>query len=219
MVQIIPAILSTKEEDFKRDILRYRESESFKESWVHMDFMDNILVPNLSIDPLLIVKYPLNLHKEAHPMVVYPLKWIDKLIKVGFERIFFHVEARDNIQECINQIRNRNIEVGLVLNIETPVEELEPFIDKADRVLLMAVVPGFQGNPFRSKVLERIKEVVRLRSKNNAKFLIGVDGAVRDENARKLVEAGVDYLIVGSFLLKGDIDENLGRLWEAIHGV
>lgn len=215
MIQIIPAILSTKEEDFQRDVERYNSSSSFQEGWVHIDFMDNIFVPNLSIGPSVVTKYPINLRKEAHIMVSHPLEWIDKLERVGFERIFFHIEAKDDVEESISQIKSKNIEVGLTLNIETPVEKLEPFVDKIDRVLLMAIVPGFQGQPFKPEVIDKIKETSRLRSKNNSKFLIGLDGAVNDKNARKLVDAGVDYLIVGSFLLKGDIDENLEKIWQA----
>lgn len=211
MVQIIPAILSTKEEDFKRDVLRYRESESFKESWVHMDFMDNILVPNLSIDPQLIAKYPLNLHKEAHLMVAYPLKWIDKLVKVGFERIIFHIESEDDPNEVIDYIKSKGIEVGLAIKMDTPIEKLVPFVDKISIVVVMSIVPGFQGQPFIPQVLERIREI---KSKGWP-IKIGVDGSIKDQNAKVLVEAGVDNLIVGSFLLKGDIDENLEKLWEA----
>ena len=83
MVQIIPAILSTSEDDYQRDISRYKQSTFFKEGWVHIDFMDNIFVPNKSIEPSIVDKYTINLHKEAHLMVVHPVDWVDDLVKAG----------------------------------------------------------------------------------------------------------------------------------------
>ncbi len=215
MIQIIPAILSTTEPDFKRDIKRYSDSESLKMGWVHIDFMDNLFVPNRSITPGVTAKYETDLQKEAHLMVLHPLGWIDKLAELGFKRVFFHLEAADDINECIESINSKGMELGLALNIETPVEKLNPFVDKIDRVLLMSITPGFQGNPFKTEVLEKIKETSRLRSKNKD-LKIGVDGSVKDENAKLLVEAGADFLVVGSFLLKGDIDANLEKIWEKV---
>lgn len=216
MVQIIPAILSTSEEDCERDISRYKQS-SFKEGWVHIDFMDNIFVPNKSISPSIIHKHPINLHKEAHLMVSRPLEWIDDLVKAGFERIIFHIEA-EGIQKCIEYIKSKGLEAGLAINNETPVEKVKPFADSVDVVLVMGVVPGLQGQQFIPETIDKIKETSHLRLKGNYNFRIGVDGAVKDDNIREIVNAGVDFVTVGSYLLKGDIDENLENLWEAING-
>lgn len=216
MTQIIPAILSTTEEEFERDIQRFKDSPSFQEGWVHIDFMDNLFVPNQSIEPAVVSKYPIDLHKEAHPMVLHPNSWIDKLIEAGFERIIFHIEAEGDINGYVNEIKSKGVEVGLAINHDTSLEKLTQFIGKIDVVLLMSIVPGFQGQPFIEDSLEKIKETSRLRSKTNSNFKIAVDGAVSDENAKQLIEAGVDNLIVGSYLLKGDLDENLERLWEKI---
>ncbi|MBI2596086.1 ribulose-phosphate 3-epimerase [Candidatus Daviesbacteria bacterium] len=215
MIQIIPAILSTKESDFERDIERYNNSELLWGGWVHIDFMDNLFVPNKSIEPEIVSKYPIKLYKEAHLMVLHPLGWIEKLAEAGFKRVLFHLEAADDINECIESINSKGMEVGLALNIETPVEKLNPFADKIDKVLLMSITPGFQGNSFKREVLEKIKETSHLRSKNED-LKIGVDGSVKDENAKLLVDAGADFLIVGSFLLKGDINANLEKIWEKV---
>ena len=214
MVQIIPAILSTSEDDYERDVSRYKRSPSFKEGWVHIDFMDHIFVPNKSIEPSVVAKHPIDLHKEAHPMVSHPLEWVDNLVKAGFERIIFHIEAEDDTNDCIGYIRNKGLEVGLAINNETPIEKIEPFVDKIDVVLVMAIVSGFQGQPFIPEALDKVRQI---KSKNWP-VRVGVDGSVKDLNAREIMEAGVDFMIVGSFLLKGNIDENLEKLWEAIHG-
>lgn len=216
MIQIIPAVLATKVTDFERDIFRYQRSQLFKNGWVHIDFIDNIFVPNKSIGVPDLAKYPINLHKEAHLMVVRPEEWIDGLVEAGFERAIFHIEAEDG--EVIEYIKGKDLEVGIAVNPTTPIRSLEPFMAKIDTVLIMGVVPGFQRQPFIPETLNRIKEVSRLRSKGNYSFRIGVDGAVKDDNIKEIVRVGADFVVVGSYLLNGDIDENLERLWEGVSG-
>lgn len=216
MVQIIPAVLSTTEEDFVRDISRYQKS-SLNEGWVHIDFADNIFVQNGTIRPSLIAKYPTTLHKEAHLMVSNPLQWIDELVGAGFERVVFHIEAQD-VTKCIEYIKAKGLEVGLAIKNETSLDKLEPFMDRIDVVLVMGIVPGFQGQKFIPETINKIKETSRLRSKDNYNFRIGVDGSVRDTNIKEIVQAGADFVIIGSFLLKGNIDENLENLWEKLNG-
>lgn len=213
MIQIIPAILDKTPEDFGKHIAQLKFSSSFQEGWVHVDFADNEFVKNETVGVDTVAQNPTNLNKEAHLMVVHPLQWLDKLKEAGFKRVIFHFESQDDILECIKRIKELGMEVGIALNIDTPVEKLEPFKDKIDIVLIMGIVPGFQGQAFLPEALERIKE---LKAKNWP-IKIAVDGAVRDTNAKQIIEAGVDQLIVGSFLLKGDIDENLENLWEAIN--
>ncbi len=213
MVQIIPSILSTSEDDYKRDISRYQKSPSLQEGWVHIDFMDNIFVPNKSIGPSVVAKYPISLYKEAHIMVLHPLAWVDDLVKLGFERIIFHIEAGDNIGKFIEYIKKKGLEVGLAINNETPIENLQPFVDKIDVVLVMTIEPGFQGQPFIPGALDKVREI-----KAKWRVRVGVDGAVKDTDAKQIVESGVDFMIVGSYLLEGDIDENMEKLWEVING-
>lgn len=212
MVQIIPSILSTKEEDYARDSIRYEQSSSLKEGWVHIDFMDNIFVPNKSIGASVIAKYQLSLHKEAHLMVLKPLEWIDDLTAVGFERIIIHIEAED-VEECIDYIREKGLEVGLAINNWTSIEKLEPFINKIDVVLVMAIKPGFQGQPFIPEALIKVKEI---KSKNWS-VKVGIDGSVKNGNIKEIVKCGVDFVIVGSYLLNGNIEENMEVLWEAVN--
>ncbi|MCL4365895.1 ribulose-phosphate 3-epimerase [Patescibacteria group bacterium] len=214
MIQIVPAILDKTPQDFKKHIAQLKYSTSFQEGWVHIDFADNKFVQNQTIGIDVVEKTPINLNKEAHLMVIHPLQWIDKLKEADFKRIIFHYESKDDVLECINKIKGLGMEVGVALNINTPLEKLEPFKDKIDLVLVMAIVPGFQGQPFLPETFDKIKDL----KEKGWPVKIAVDGAVRDTNAKQLIEAGVDQLTVGSFLLKGDIDENLERLWEVISG-
>lgn len=212
MVQIIPAILDKTPEDFRNHIKQFKHSTSFQEGWVHIDFADNKFVQNQTIGIDTVVQNPISLDKEAHLMVIHPLQWLDQLKEAGFKRVIFHLESKDDILECIHRIKELGMETGIALNIDTPIEKLIPFKDKIDLVLIMAVVPGFQGQAFLPEAFDKIKALKKL----NWSVRIAVDGAVRDSNAKQIIEAGADQLAVGSYLLKGDIDENLENLWEVI---
>lgn len=215
MVQIIPAILATSEEDYQRDVARYKQSISFKEGWVHIDFMDNMFVPNKSIGASETAKYPIDLHKEAHLMVQNPFLWIDELVKAGFERVLLHIEA-ENIEDSIEKAKEKGLEKGLAVKNDTELTKIEPFLERVDTVLIMGVELGFQGQEFIPESLNKIKEISKLREDGGYGFKIEVDGAIKDDNIKAVVQAGADFVIVGSYLLKGDIDENLENLWEKI---
>ncbi|MBI2600769.1 ribulose-phosphate 3-epimerase [Candidatus Daviesbacteria bacterium] len=212
MVQIIPAVLATTEEAFGQDLDKIQSSDALKDGWVHIDFADNKFVPNQTITPSQLANQSIQLKKEAHLMVDNPLEWIDELARAGFARIIFHLEAKDDTLECIKAIEVKGLQTGIAINHQTPLSEIEQYIGKIEGVLMMAIEPGFQGKPFIPESLEKIRQF----KARGWQVSLAVDGAVRDENAKQLVEAGVDRLIVGSFLLKGNLDENLERLWEAV---
>lgn len=208
MVQIVPAVLANSEEQYRKDIQRLSAVEALQGGWVHLDFMDNKFVPNDGIRPSVTSKFEMSFKKEAHLMVQCPKEWVDELAEADFKRVFFHLEA-DGVDDSLDYSKTKGLEVGLALNYETPLEKLEPFVSKIDTVLLMSIIPGFQGQPFIKGVLDKIKDFKSRRWP----IKVGIDGAVKDTNIKELVDAGVNYVIVGSFLLKGDIEENLEKLW------
>ena len=212
MTLIVPAILDKTPDDFKNHIEQLKNSHTFQEGWVHIDFADNKLVPNETISVEEVAKHPTDLQKEAHLMVARPIDWIDDLKKAGFERIIFHFEAEDDPAEVIKKVKESGLEVGIAINPETAIEKLEPFKNELNQILIMGIVPGFQGQPFIPATIEKIKS---LKAKGWP-VKISVDGAVRDTNAKDLVGSGIDQLVSGSFLLKGAIDENVEKIWEAI---
>lgn len=211
MVQIIPAILATIPQDYQRDIEKLNSAESLKEGWVHIDFMDNKFVPNQSISPEVISDYPTSLKKEAHLMVETPLQWINKLKDLGFERVIFHFESKDNAQEVINSVKDAGMEAGVAINPQSEIKNLKN-LKNLDQILIMGVEPGFQGQPFAENTYERLNEVSSFFE--NA----AVDGGVKDENALRLVQSGAKTLISGSFILNGNIDEQVEKIWEAVEG-
>lgn len=215
MVQILPTVFANTEEDYRRQIDQVETSGVFKGGWVQIDLMDNKFVPNLSIGLEVVAKYPISSRKEAQLMVADPQNWIDGLAKLEFSRIIFPIEV-ENTDILIDQVKSHNIEVGLSLNPETPVDKIWQFLDKISLVLVMGVHPGFQGQKLIPETLDKIRKLAELKSTYN--FLIEEDGGINLETVKSLVEAGVDNLAVGSFLFNGDIDENLEKLWETVNG-
>lgn len=208
MAIIIPAILARTIQDFQKDLSNLLNSKNLSSGWVHVDFMDNIFVPNQSIKPedLAGVDFG-NLKKEAHLMVKNPKDWIEKL--KNFSRIIIHVETAT--EKDIEFIKQSGAEVGLAINPETPLEKLDPFIKNIDTILVMGVHPGFQGQSFILQTLDKIREI-----KKNWDVKIEVDGAVKDTNAKEIIQAGANILISGSFLINGNPDQNLSKLIKAI---
>lgn len=211
MIQIIPAILATTPEDYQRDIEKLNNSHSFQEGWVHIDFMDNKFVPNQSIDVETVKEFETNLKKEAHLMIEDPLNWITKLKEAGFDRVIFHIESKDSPRDVIKAIKEAGMGAGVALNPETDIEKLKSLKDQ-DLILIMGVKPGFQGQSFEENTYIRIKEVSHFFDN------ISVDGAVKDSNASELVKNGAKILVSGSFILSGNIDENVEKIWEVVNG-
>ena len=128
------------------------------------------------------------------------------------DRIIFPVEI-DSIKEFLNKIKEKKVSVGLSVNPETNMESLNPYLNDLDAVLFMGVKPGLEGQEFSSATFDKIINLKKKRSD----ILVGVDGGVKDINAKQLIDAGADYLAIGSFLFNGDIDENVEKIWEAIN--
>jgi len=212
MIQIIPTLFSTTEEAYKQRVAKVESSRHFDNGWVQLDLMDNKFVPNTSIGLDVIKKYPLSYRKEAQLMVIDPGEWIEGLFEIGVDRIIFPVEI-DSIKEFLNKIKEKKVSVGLSVNPETNMESLNPYLNDLDAVLFMGVKPGLEGQEFSSATFDKIINLKKKRSD----ILVGVDGGVKDINAKQLIDAGADYLAIGSFLFNGDIDENVEKIWEAIN--
>src|SRR3989344_5612978 len=158
MIQIIPAILATTEDQYSADLQKLSACEPLNGGWVHIDFADNKFVQNQTIEPNVVSKFPADFQKEAHLMVSHPKIWVDKLVDAGFKRIIFHIESKDDANEVIDHIKSKGLEVGLAIKKETPIGNLTSFIDKIDVVLVMTIVPGFQGQPFIPQTLDKVRD-------------------------------------------------------------
>lgn len=213
MIEVIPAVLATSDYEYSQKVEKIEESGAFVEGWIQVDFMDNKFVQNQTVERDVLNKYPTNLHVEAHLMVIDPEEWIIELSNAGVERIIPHIETIED-DTVLKKIKEEKIEAGLAINPETAVAKLTPYLHTIDVVLVMSVKPGFGGQDFIPETIEKVKEVLRLRSENKLEFKIEVDGGVSKEWVEKLVKAGCDRLIIGSHLVEGNINENLEKIKE-----
>ena len=221
MVQIIPAILATTPEDYQRDIEKLNNSQSFKEEgWVHIDFMDGKFVPNKSIGPEVLEQFSTHLNIEAHLMVEDPSSWVEPLLKLGVKRLIAHVEVGEvefrDFASKVNSLRgNLDIYAGIALNPDTAHDtKVARHIPIIGSMLFMGVNPGFQGQSFIEGVLEKVKEMKASGWLGH----VGVDGGMNKDTIKLAIEAGADYVVVGSAIMKGDIDENVEKIWEILEG-
>lgn len=218
-LQIIPAILATTEEEYKDKITKLWDCNLFDRDWVQLDLMDGEFVKNKSVLPQIIKKYPASFKIEAQLMVNDPLLWAEQL--KDFHQILRYIIpieiAKARIDEFVAFVRSfSDAEIGFSFNPETSFSQLGEYQSLAESILIMGVHPGFGSQQFIPKTLEKVKQAAFLISSNNLDCLVGVDGGINATNAKQIVKAGADYLVVGSSLLQGNIDENLRKIQNAI---
>ncbi|MFZ3062851.1 MAG: ribulose-phosphate 3-epimerase [Actinomycetota bacterium] len=189
-MRIIPAILANNFEDFQRMI---REAGSFTD-YVQLDFMDGKFVPSKSIDTSELAKVKTSLRTEAHLMVRSPEGFFDALKNFGVEKVLFHYEALSNPARIIKKLKDQGFKVGLAVNPETSVFDIENLAGEVDSVLFLAVNPGFYGKEFIPEVLDKVKELKRKKPHLD----IGIDGGIKLNNVEKIMKAGADFACVGS---------------------
>lgn len=214
MIRILPAVLAQTEDEYKLALQRIQATSSLENTWVHIDLIDNEFVSGISIAPEILLDYPLSLNKQMHLMVSRPSEWLEKLVKFSPSQVIAHIEINQEELDLFFELAKKiNINTGLALNPDTPIEKISPFIGKIKSILIMGVEPGKQGQEFIEPTFNKLSQV----KKEGWGIEVGVDGGVDSGNIKTLAEIGVDYAAIGSNLLKGDIDENLERLWEALY--
>lgn len=214
MVQIIPTLFSTNEDQFRERVTTIMASRQFRTGWVQLDLMDGVFVPRIGVGIDVIRKYPLTgYNKEAHLMVSDPSLYVADLFAHGVDRIVFPVEIDRNIDALVQTIHGHNVLVGLSINPETDIAEVFHYSQAIDGILVMSAHPGREGQAVPPETYKRIQEV----KKRFPHLTVGVDEGVKDTNAKRLVQAGADYLAIGSFLFTGDFDTNIGKILSAVN--
>ncbi len=200
---IAPSMLSA---DFTRladEIQMVNQSEA---DWFHLDVMDGVFVPNITMGFLIIdainqlAEKPL----DVHLMTVHPEKYIDQWREAGADNITVHYEACIHLHRVIQQIKDTGARAGVAINPHTPVSVLSEIIEDIDIVCLMSVNPGFGGQSFIPRTYEKVRELAQLINSRNAKTLIEIDGGVSLTNAQKLIEAGANVLVAGNTVFSSD---------------
>lgn len=203
--KLAPSILSADFSDLAA-ALRYCKTGGVP--WIHVDVMDNQFVPNLTVGPPVVEALRPQTKKflDVHLMAIRPESLVAPFARAGADGITFHLEATSDPTGIIDLIRNQGKQVGISLKPGTPVQELEPYLDLVDLVLMMSVEPGFGAQEYLPKSTERIRELNErlLQCNRQQQVLIEVDGGVKLNNAPMILETGADVLVVGSAIFAAD---------------
>jgi ribulose-phosphate 3-epimerase len=213
-IQISPSILSADFSQLGNEIKKLEEGGA---DMIHVDVMDGHFVPNLTMGPPIIksLRHYTNLPFDVHLMISPVHKYIKDYADAGADIITIHPEATENLAVSIDHIKNLGKKVGVSLNPETKINLITSLIDKIDLVLIMSVNPGFGGQKFMPEVLEKIKELKKVRDQKNLNFDIEIDGGVNFDNSKLAIEAGANILVSGTTIFKnnnGDIKKNIDLL-------
>jgi ribulose-phosphate 3-epimerase len=197
MALIAPSLLSADFLRLEDEVEMINNSEA---DWFHLDVMDGRFVPNISFGLPVIQAIHSKAKKtlDVHLMIVEPEKYVADFAKVGADILTVHIEASTHLHRTIQSIHNEGMKAGVAVNPHTPVHLLEDIIADVDLVCLMSVNPGFGGQKFIPRTLDKIKQLKTMIASSGSKALIEIDGGVTLDNAATIIEAGADVLVAGS---------------------
>ena len=185
--------------------------------WFHLDIMDGVFVPNISYGLPVVsqIKKMATKPLDVHLMIVQPERYVEAFHKAGADILTIHYEACTHLHRTIQQIKAQGMKAGVSLNPHTPVSLLEDVIEDIDVVLLMSVNPGFGGQSFIEQTINKVDKLKKLIMESNSHTLIEIDGGVNFETGKRLVNAGADALVAGSFVFNSpDPEANIKGLKE-----
>jgi ribulose-phosphate 3-epimerase len=200
-ILIAPSILSANFANLEAEI---KKAEKAGADMIHVDVMDGHFVPNITFGPGLVkaVRNITKLPLGVHLMIEYPEKYIPQFAEAGANYLTVHYEACTHLNRIVHSIKELGVKAGVTLNPHNPVFLLQQIISDADLVLLMSVNPGFGGQKFIERTVDKIAEVRAMIDERDYECVIEVDGGINNITSKKCIAAGVDILVSGSYIFK-----------------
>jgi len=205
---ISPSLLAAEASDYAAAITCVEQAGA---QFLHIDVMDGHFVPNLSFGPNIVsgIRACSGMFLDVHLMVEEPLKFAEPFIKAGADGITIHPEAADNPYNVLSLCRLNGVQFGLALKPETALESVKCYLPDCDILLMMSIQPGFGGQPFMPKALEKIQLALKIRETLNAHYKISVDGGINLKTAKQCLLAGADILVAGSAIFGNKYPANV----------
>lgn len=202
-----PSILAA---DFKKLGQQIIDVDTAGAQYIHIDVMDGTFVPSISFGMPLIKSIRSATDKvfDVHLMIVDPLRYIKEFAEIGADIITFHLEAAPDVQAVIDEIHACGKKAGISIKPGTAAEELIPYLDKVDMILVMTVEPGFGGQPFIESSYDKIRAVRAMLTERGLDTDVQVDGGINKDNIRSVIEAGANVIVAGSTVYRGNAAQN-----------